>query len=221
LGLPGERSPKLDDLFVGYRYLVISPYVTADGIDAVIRPMAQGTNAILISRAEELDRHPTGALDNLTVPVINQAAEISDEEDLDPAAAAEQPRPIPFGALHAKAIIVEKDRVARAFFGSANATIAGLHGNIEFLCEFDGAPSRLGVASVLDDPDGFAKLLEDYVPPPVPVIDEVAEFGRRLDEYLVDAAQRSFVLTVRPADGKCRGTSRQTARSQCRQARPV
>jgi hypothetical protein len=205
LGLPGERPAKLDDLFVGYRHLVISPYITAEGIGAIIRPMAQGTDAVLISRAEELDRLPTGALDNLTVRVINQAAELSDEEDINAAPAAEQSRPIPFGALHAKAIIVEKNRVARAFFGSANATSAGLQGNIEFLCELEGAPSRLGVASMLDDADGFAKLLEDYVPPPVPVIDEVEEFGRRLDEYLVDAAQRSFVLTVSRADGKWAG----------------
>lgn len=206
LGLPGERSAKLDDLFVGYRHLVISPYVTAEGIGAVIRPRAQRAKAILISRAEELDRLPKGALDNLTVRVINPAADLSDEEAINPGAATEQPRPIPFGALHAKAIIVEKSHRARAFFGSANATTAGFGGNIEFLCELEGGPSRLGVASVLDDPEGFAKLLDDYVPPPAPVVDDVAEFGRRLDEYLVDAAQRSFVLTVRRADGKWAGT---------------
>jgi hypothetical protein len=205
MGLPGRRPLKLDDLFLGYRHLVISPFVTADGLDAVIRPMGQGSEVTLISRAEELDKLPTGALDDLTVQVIDPAAGLSDEDESDGAMGADVPAPPPFGALHAKAIVVERNHRARAFFGSANATAAGIGGNIELLCELEGGPSRLGVGAMLDDPDGFSKLLDDYTPPSAPVIDEEEELGRRLDEYLVDVAQLKFVVTVTPDGDQWRG----------------
>jgi hypothetical protein len=207
LGLPGGRPLKLDDLFLGYRHLVIAPFVTADGLDSVIRPMAQGSNVTLISRAEELDKLPAGALDDFNVRVINPAAGLSDEDDGDVGTTGNQPAPPPFGALHAKAFVVEKNHRARAFFGSANATAAGIGGNVELLCELEGGPSRLGVAAMLDDPDGFSKLLDAYTQPPAPVIDEAEELGRRLDEYLVDAAQLAFVLTVTPDDDQWRGVA--------------
>ena len=194
LGLPGMRGPNLDDLFLGYRHLVLSPFVTAEGLDAVIRPVAQGSEATLVSRAEELDKLPAGALDDLTVHVLNPSAGLADagEQETSDGAAP------PFSALHAKVIVVEKNRRARAFFGSANATTAATGGNVELLCELEGGPSRLGVGAMLDDPDGFRALLEDYSPPPAPVIDEAEEFGRKLDQYLVDAAQLAYAMSVLP-----------------------
>jgi hypothetical protein len=205
LGLPGGRPLKLDDLFLGYRHLVVSPFVTADGLDAVIRPMAQGSDATLISRAEELDKLPAGALDDLRVRVINPTAGLSDEDESADGTAWSPTAPPPFGALHGKAIVVEKNHRARAFFGSANATAAGIGGNVELLCELEGGPSRLGVGAMLDDPDGFSKLLDDYTPPRKPVTDEAEELGRRLDDYLVDGAQLAFVLTVTPENDQWRG----------------
>ena len=195
LGLPGMRRPNLDDLFLGYRHLVLSPFVTAEGLDAVIRRVAQSSEATLVSRAEELDKLPAGALADLTVHVISPSASLADAGDGEtPAGVA----PLPFSALHGKAIVVEKNRRARAFFGSANATTAATGGNVELLCELEGAPSRLGVGAMLDDPNGFRALLEDYFPPPAPVIDEAEEFGRKLDQYLVDAAQLAYVMSVMP-----------------------
>jgi hypothetical protein len=193
-GLPGMRRPSLADLFTGYRHLVVSPFLTGKGLDAVIRPAAQGSEATVVSRAEELDKLPADALEGLAVHVINPAASLADETG----AEAEDPPAAPLGALHAKVIVVEKNHRARAFFGSANATTGATGGNVELLCELEGGPSRLGVGAMLDDPGGFRALLEDYVSPSAPVIDEAGEFGRQLDNYLVDAAQLAYSMAVTP-----------------------
>src|SRR5207302_6995434 len=54
LGLPRTLRPKLDEMFLGYRHLIISPFVTAEGLEAVVRPLPKGSEVTVISRAEEL-----------------------------------------------------------------------------------------------------------------------------------------------------------------------
>src|SRR5438093_1332174 len=132
LGLPGMKRPNLDELFRGYRHLVISPFVTAGGLDAVLRPVSSVTDATVVSRPEELDRLNRGALDGRKVFVINPLAGLDSEPD-EPA-----PSPngaAPFGALHAKVILVEVNRRARLFLRSANATHAAFGGNVAMLIE--------------------------------------------------------------------------------------
>lgn len=196
LGLPKTQRPNLYDLFAGYRHLVISPFVTTDGLDLVVRPLKQGSAVTIISRAEELNKLQAGALDGWSVHIIDPLAGLEGEDTTeDP---PEAPKSL-LSALHAKIIVVERNHGAHAFFGSANATSAAFKGNVEFMVEFKGGPSRLGVDAFVG-PSGLESLLQTYDPPAAPVIDEVQEAGRQLEELLFDTAQLSFRLTVE-ADG--------------------
>jgi hypothetical protein len=203
LGLPKTLRPNLNEMFLGYRHLVISPFVTAEGLDAVVRAVPTGSEVTVISRAEELDKLPTGSLNGWTVRVINPLA------GLENSAAVEEELPDPprtvLSALHAKVIVVERNRGARAFFGSTNATTAAFGGNIEFMCEFQGGPNSLGLAALLG-PGGLSSLLEAYTPPSAPIIDEVDKAGGQLDAFLIDAAQLTYRLTVEKDDAHWRAT---------------
>jgi len=203
IGLPKTLRPNLDEMFRGYRHLVISPFVSAEGLDAVVRPVPKGSDVTVISRAEELDKLPTGSLNGWTVRVINPLAGLENsaavEEEL-----ADTPRTV-LSALHAKVIVVERNRGARAFFGSANATAAAFGGNVEFMCEFQGGPNSLGLVALLG-PGGLSSLLEAYTPPSAPIVDEVEKAGRQLDAFLIDAAQLAYRVTVKSDDGRWRAT---------------
>ncbi len=203
LGLPNRRRPNLNEMFLGYRHLVISPFVTAEGLETVVRPLPKGSDVTVISRAEELDKLPTGSLNGWTVRVINPLAGLENpaavEEEL-----PETPRTV-LSALHAKVIVVERNHGARAFYGSANATAAAFGGNVEFMCEFAGGPNSLGLAALLG-PGGLSSLLEAYAPPPAPVIDEVEKAGSQLDAFLIDAAQLIYRLTVNKDDAQWHAT---------------
>jgi hypothetical protein len=193
-GLRGSRRPDLDDLFLGYRHLVMSPFITPGGIDAVVRPMPAGSDVTIISRPEQLDGLPVGVLNDCSVHVISPLAGLEDVgED-----ASSSEGGAPFGALHAKVVVVEKNNRARLFLGSANATDAAYGGNVELLCELEGGPSKLGVALLMGDKVPFRGLLEPYVSPASPVTDDAAEAGRKLDAHLVDLAQLNFLVVATP-----------------------
>lgn len=197
-GLPAQPRSKLDDLFRGYRHLVISPFVTPGGLTTILRPTGSETDATIVSRPEELDRLPREAFASRRVYVIDPLAGL----DPDAADATANAQPMtPFGALHAKVILVEINRRARLFLGSANATDAAFDGNVEMMVELEGGPSQLGIDRMLGEKAEFKKLLVEYQPPAEPVVDEAAEVGRRLDAYLVDVAQLRFLMTVEEGPG--------------------
>ena len=202
LGLPRMQRPKLDDYFMGHRHLIVSPFLTERGIDAVVRPSSGGSDVTIVSRKEELDRLPTGALDDCTVLTIDPLAALSEDEGVE-ATVASAELPTLFGALHTKGYVIESGKKAWVLVGSANATDAGFGGNIELLCVLEGGASKLGVAQILgDEKTGFLSMLAEYTPPAEPIVDEEAEAVRALDEYLVDLAQISFVMhTATERDG--------------------
>jgi hypothetical protein len=182
----GGKLVDTSALFTGYRHLIVSPFVTADGLDTVIQPMPSGSEVSVVSRAEQLDYLPTGALDECDVHVVSPLAGLdNDAEDQDPTVAV-------LGALHAKLYVVERGHRARLFVGSANATDAAFGGNVEMLCEIEGGPSKFGVSAMMGEKSPFRTLLEPYTAPAEPAQDLEAEAGRRLESYLVDVAQIPF-----------------------------
>jgi hypothetical protein len=186
-GLRDRRKPNLDELFTGSRRLVVSPFVTPVGIESVVRPGRNGSEAHLVSRAEELDRISPDDLANLNLHVMSPLAGLDDASD-------ESRLGAPFGALHAKVIVVERGRSARMFVGSANATEAAFGGNVELLCELNGPARVLGIDTLIGAEAPFRSLLDPYVPPDEKRDDEVDRAGRDLDAYLVDLAQLSYEM---------------------------
>jgi hypothetical protein len=196
-GLPGSRPPRLEELFTGYRHLIVSPFVNAAGLGTVIRPAGRSSEVTIVSRAEELDRLPPGTLDGHRVHVIDPAAGLQHDAEAD-AGLADATPVLPFGAVHAKMFVVERNHRARLFAGSANATQAGFGGNVELLCELEGGPSKLGVEALVGEV-GFGSLLGLHVPAVEPAADDGAEKARELEAYLMDAAQVVFTMRARPA----------------------
>jgi len=204
LGLPQTMKPDLAEMFRGYKHLVISPFITADGLDTVVRSLYKGASVTIVSRPEELNKLPTGALDGYAVHTINPSAGLDDSDGV--ADEVADGAKTVLSTLHAKIVVVERNHGVRAFFGSANATAAAFTGNVEFMCEFRGGLTALGVDAFLAEDGGLGRLLEPYSQPSAPVIDEVEEAWHRLEALLVEVAQVRYLMTVHEANGQWRAT---------------
>ena len=194
IGLPGVPPFAADEHFDGYRTLAISPFVRAGAIRRLLRPEAGP--AVLVSRGEELDALPGGALEGLDVYELDPAASLSGDD------VEGESGPAHLTRLHAKLFAVERDRQAHLFVGSANATDAGLGGNVEFLCELIGSVARLGVDTLVGDEAPLRGMLTPYVASERPPDDEAVAAGRALEDLLrTIAAQLRFRTSVTRGGG--------------------
>lgn len=177
------RGPTVPD-FGGYRRLVVSPFVDPEGL-AIVAPATQ-RGTVLISRPEHLDSLDPIPADT-DIRVLSVLAELEDER-----ASGE------LSGLHAKMVILERNRLAHLFLGSANATRAAYGGNVEFLVEVIRGASKYGVDAHLALDTGFGALLEEYTPqPPTPDLDEEKRF--QLQNLLRTLAELRWTATVQPA----------------------
>lgn len=135
--------------FTGYRHLVISPFLTDDGLASVTPP--GGEKVPVISRAESFDRLQPETIDSIEMHVLDDAVRDSDEVDDDPLV-----------GLHAKAYFFDRQSGGRAVIGSANATEAAFGGNVEFLIEMVGSRTRIGVGPVFDEESELRKITMPY-----------------------------------------------------------
>lgn len=192
-GIPGAPRLDLEKLLSGYHRMVISPFVRAGALGRLLA--GQGDDRpILVSRGEELDALPTGALDGIDAYELDPMASLTSDDGDTPQSASV------LSALHAKVFIVERARLAHLFVGSANATDAGLGGNVEFLCELVGSPTVVGASALVSEGAPFAKMLKRYDPPEAPVTEtEESTALRALDELLIDLAQVGFCVQVMEA----------------------
>lgn len=142
------RTPVPD--YSGYRRLVVSPFVDDGGL-AVVSPGSRN-GAILVARPEHLDRLDR-VPDDTEVRVVSVLAELEDDR-----AAGE------LGGLHAKMVVVERNRLTHLFVGSANATHAAFNGNVEFVVEMVLGAAKHSVDAFLSVDTGLGVLLEDYKP---------------------------------------------------------
>ena len=120
----------------GSRVLAIAPFVNRTALDALLVGTGKGEH-MLVSRQEELDNLPDGALDAWErIFVLSDAAQ---EEPEDGVSAS------PTG-LHAKMIAVEQGWDVRWYVGSANFTAAAFTGrrNVEMMAAVTGRRGRKG-----------------------------------------------------------------------------
>lgn len=175
-----ETEPSAD--FSGLRHLVVAPFANEEGLRVVTGGGRRiGKNTIIVSRQETLDAIPAGPLEALTFGgddgscfVLDPLAELAVEEEeilgADGTASSSGPT-APLSelvGLHAKILVIEKNRKAHVFIGSANATDAAYGGNVEFAVELVGSPSSLGIRALLpklaaEDSDlSFRRMLQRY-----------------------------------------------------------
>ncbi|WP_424467032.1 phospholipase D family protein [Pseudoclavibacter helvolus] len=162
----------------GRRALVVSPFVTDDGLAALRGDLGGETH--LVSRAETIDRLAPATLSSskLQTHVLDGAAndtvdiEAGHDDGADDHTADNNPgapasvvaaRPVRAAdrlvGLHAKVVIVDRDHTSRVFLGSANATSPGWATNVEVMVELIGKTSVLGVDATLA---ALGNLIEPY-----------------------------------------------------------
>jgi len=178
LGMEGRDS--LPD-FSGYRRLIVSPFVDAEGLATLI-PDTRSTT-VVVARPEHLDRLEESPA-RVELRVLSVLAELEDER-----AAGE------LSGLHAKLTIVERARLAHLFLGSANATRAGYGGNVEFLVEVVRGAARYGVDAHLSPDTGMGAMLEEYQPH-TPEFDPNEEGRFALQNLLRGLAEKDWYVTV-------------------------
>ena len=139
----------------GYRRLVVSPFLNDAGLDAA---WPDGTgDCVLLSRAEELnalgDDWREWLEQHAKIRVLDETAAIPDP-DSDEAGLRWS-----LSGLHAKLYIVERNKEAHVFLGSANATDSAWGGNDELLVEIVGRVGTYGVETTLGESTGFGRIL--------------------------------------------------------------
>lgn len=189
--LRGSRSAVPD--FSGRRHLVVSPFLTDEGL-GIVAPSGQVT---VVSRPESFDTLDPATLNGidrrvlLSVPAIDEDPPTSQEPATESASGS-----VPFG-LHAKIVVVERGHRAHVFVGSANATGPAFSGNVEFVVELIGSRSRLGVDATLDG--GLATYLEEYPGTGGQDPDPEDDVRRRLEMALRQVVESQWHATVAPA----------------------
>src|SRR5262249_54628529 len=135
------------------RMLVISPFVA---VETLGRLTASGSKHVLVSRAEELACVPAPALARFDeVHVLNEGAEVEAEDgEGAPATTAETAA----RGLHAKLYIADAGWNAHVWTGSANATYAAFHENVELLVQLTGKKSKKGIEVTLGQLGGSPSL---------------------------------------------------------------
>ncbi|MDN3495205.1 phospholipase D family protein [Planococcus sp. APC 4015] len=197
LGLAGATLPELR----GQRALIISPFVSDDGLATLRRGIRTDTH--LISRADTLDRLAPASLGGrLRTAVLDDAASLLDQDArTDDSGALE-----PLTGLHAKAIIIDRQDGAQILLGSANATGAALRDNIEVMVGLTGPVPRFGVQATLE---AMGALVENYAAQggKQPTEDEESQY--RLERALRSLADIRITARVLTGDSYSLAVSRE------------
>lgn len=179
-----------------HRTAVISPF-----LDVVTsrRIASSSPQPLLLSRAETLERIGAGPLKGAEPFVLQRAAERDIGADLDEPAPKVRVDSVPEG-LHAKTFIFEQRGQTTLVTGSANATAAGMAGNVEFDAVLIGPTSLLGVDSFWGsgkEVPGFSRLCQPYTLPEDGVGGSAEEATTWLiDQYHAVLAQQMPVADV-------------------------
>ncbi|WP_024794791.1 phospholipase D family protein [Tomitella biformata] len=142
------------------RALVISPFFDVSTA-RMVSAIAPDTR--VVSRAATFDAAGADAFAGASTHVLHQTADRPGEDE-EAAAESSEITGTPSG-LHAKTFVFDTGRDTLLITGSANATGAGLGGNVEFSAALRGRTDRCGVAQMWDgvsDSTGFGKITEPY-----------------------------------------------------------
>jgi hypothetical protein len=189
MGLPGFTPPEIPE--ATRRLVVLSPFLSAP----FLKDIAEEVPAILISRSESLD-----AIDAAVLKKFDQVFAIDDSASGDDEAAEAADTPVPTVApsdaatvqvahgLHVKLYLADAGWDSDLWTGSANATSAGFHHNVEFLTRLTGKKSKVGIDAFLSGVSGskgFSQFLSPYqIPKTQPAVNTEAEKNAKIAEEL-------------------------------------
>lgn len=167
------------------RRLVISPFLTVDGVERVWPDGA----CTLVSRAESFAALGVEYVHDLTdqwdttMFELDDTAALPDEDDEDTGLRWS------LRGLHAKVYIEDRGRNSHVLVGSANATGAAWAGNTEFMVELVGPTRHFGVDAVLADvAGGFRQVLRTVDHEALTKVSDDPTLQRQLEGALVDIA---------------------------------
>lgn len=189
------------------RVLVVSPFV----VPKFLNRMAQNCGDItLVSRLDTLSGLTTTDLAPCrALYVLDPAAETALEAE--GASPDEQPAVSEFNTslsgLHTKLYVIEQGWYAQLWTGSANATQAAFHHNVEFMVQMTGKKSHVGIDRFLkqiENQTTFRDLLRPYTPGDEVLQDDTLE--ARLEKQVVflqrQLARLALTATVIEPDAK-------------------
>ena len=187
------------------RLLIISPFLSAGTVSALTK---KRRGSVVLSRPESLDSLGAKALAHLAERLVLAADAVGESPEPDGDGewqTADSPPPTDrLVGLHAKTYVADAGRFGRIWTGSANATDAAFHGNVEFLVELTGRNRDCGLQAAIGDNAariGLRKIVEEYEPvgddaiPP----SEEEQLERRLDEMRRAIGGLRFTATCDPA----------------------
>lgn len=164
LGIPGYTSSPFRDRID--QMLVISPFLSASYVEKL---GSLGKQSVLVSRADQLDTvapeilgrfGQVYAFDTTADEALLEEDTVPADESIPESDATDEA----LCGLHAKLYIADAGWNTRIWLGSANATQAAFHRNVEFLVELQGKKSAFGIASVLGRTGKEAALIDFLVP---------------------------------------------------------
>ena len=192
-GVKGLQSSKPEGLFRGYDHLVVSPFVTSSALRRILA-VSKGEKISLVAREEEidaLDLDIKSQIDAYIFP-IEAALDAGSDESMPSNGAAEI-----FGNLHAKVFVVESERKAFIYIGSANATEAAFGGNTEVLVELCASAKNMGIEAIFGEKTSFRKMLIPYQPADEQLVEsEKDKTNRILRAYVVDLCACRFKINL-------------------------
>jgi hypothetical protein len=174
--------------------LVVSPFVTQGTLSRLTKNKNH-RGSILVSRPETLDALGGAATKHLAERLIlSPDASHSDLDGVgvDRTESLAESADRRLEGLHAKTYVADAGWTARVWTGSANATDAAFHGNVEFLVELGGKKDRCGFHAAIGDQAnrlGLRKLVESYEPSQEDALEPTA--AERIEQQL-DRARRAI-----------------------------
>ncbi len=192
-GVKGLQSSKPEGLFRGYGHLVVSPFISSATLRRILE-VSKEEKISLVSRAEEIDALDLDIKSQVDAHIF--PIEVALEPDSDESTPSKEAAGV-FGNLHAKVYIVESEKKAFVYVGSANATEAAFGGNTEVLVELCAKVTNMGVEAIFGEKTSFRKMLIPYQPANEKYAEsEKDKINRVLSAYVVDLCSCGFKINL-------------------------
>ena len=158
IGLPGEQDvwPFPDS---AERGLVIAPFVS----ESTLSKLNISGGQTLISRVDALEALDAGQIGGYEFFALSEGADIEQEENAEPDDGSDIGNTL--SGLHAKLFAFDDSGIGCVWTGSANATNAAFHQNVEFLVEMRGQSKNMGVEAILCPQQNGISVLRDLLEP--------------------------------------------------------
>ena len=188
LGLPGAQDvwpfPSRSD-----RGLVIAPFISERTLDQ----LNISSDQTLVSRIDSLATLDPGQMGGYEIFALSEGADFEQEESAEPDDVQDSGNQL--SGLHAKLFAFDVAGVGHVWTGSANATNAAFHKNVEFLVEMRGQSKHMGVEAILCPQQKGISVLRDLLEPFSPDEEGGADSTQQaLDQLLLHL--RRFVVDL-------------------------